>query len=240
MGANPSKDEPRRLTRESETENDTGFEDLGRYQGAKKDGKRHGQGIYFFDNGDIYDGEWRKGRKEGFGTYQFSDGNKNIGWFYRDQYVGKEPNEKLKWKMKKHLLSAEQNQTLNNAELSQPREPKTTELNSQSDEEIDDKIPKLKDPTTLDLRRAESMRRQQFYRAKYNIPDKNNDPETAKNDAHGLRESIRAKWGLKRSKSCSAGTRRKDPRLLTKEEEQLERERSKQQREAIRARYNLH
>lgn len=78
MGANPSKDEPLKLNREGKSPNDIneGFEDLGRYQGSVKDGKRHGQGIYFFDNGDIYDGEWRKGRKEGFGTYQFSDGKK--------------------------------------------------------------------------------------------------------------------------------------------------------------------
>lgn len=60
------------------------------------------------------------------------------------------------------------------------------------------------------------------------------------NDSQSLRDSVRAKWGVKRSKSYSVGTRGKDPRLLTEKEERLERERSKQQREAIRARYNLH
>ncbi|KAK3700881.1 hypothetical protein QZH41_003037 [Actinostola sp. cb2023] len=157
MGVNTSKGEPVKLKRESETD-DAGFEDLGRYQGSKKDGKRHGQGIYFFNNGDIYDGEWRKGRKEGYGTYQFSDGK-----------------------------------------ITQPQTPKSPDPDSDSDNEENDNIPKLKDPTGLDLRRAESMRRQQYFRAKYNIGDKNNDPEATKNDAHGLRDSIRAKWGLKRT-----------------------------------------
>lgn len=116
-----------------------------------------------------------------------------------------------------------------------------TEQNTDSEDE-DNNVPKLKDDTNLDIRRAESMRRQKYFRAKYNIPDKK-DPEETTQDSRGQQDAVRGKWGLKRSKSHldeSSKSKLKDPRLLTKKEEMLERRNSKRQREAIRARYNLH
>lgn len=74
MGTNTSKGEPAKLKESDYFEE--GFEDVGRYHGNYKDDRRHGQGVYYYDNGDIYDGEWRKGRKEGRGTYVFANGKK--------------------------------------------------------------------------------------------------------------------------------------------------------------------
>lgn len=125
-----------------------------------------------------------------------------------------------------------------NCRNTEPKEPQFIESDDEKEDPKED-VPKLKDKTNLELRRAESMRRQQYYRAKYNIPDRRSMPQAGKSDSHGLRDSVRAKWGLKRSKTYTPGSRQKDPRNLTKEEEQFEREKSKQNREAIRARYNL-
>ncbi|XP_031572957.1 radial spoke head 1 homolog [Actinia tenebrosa] len=239
MGTNNSKGEPAKLR---ENEIDEGFEDVERYHGNSKDGRRHGLGVYYYDNGDIYDGEWRKGRKEGRGTYVFANGKKNVGWFYRDEYVGNEPNEKLKRKMRKKRMSYSDAEPLPNNVESSVQNPTCPTTHNTDSEDEDNNVPKLKDDTNLDIRRAQSMRRQQYFRAKYNIPDKK-DPEEMIQDSRGLRDSVRAKWGLKRSKSCHDGSSKsqmKDPRLLTKQEEMLERRNSKRQREAIKARYNLH
>ncbi|XP_031572949.1 radial spoke head 1 homolog [Actinia tenebrosa] len=104
---------------------------LERYQGSYKDGRRHGKGVYYFNNGDIYDGEWRKGRKEGIGTYVFANGKKNVGWFYRDEYVGKEPNEELERKMRKKRTSP-----LDDAKpLQMENEASDLEYSSQSDDD---------------------------------------------------------------------------------------------------------
>jgi len=43
------------------------------YNGEWEDGKRHGQGIYRYINGDYYDGEWKDGRKHGKGFYLFAN-----------------------------------------------------------------------------------------------------------------------------------------------------------------------
>ena len=45
-----------------------------RYVGEWRRGKKHGEGVYFFSDGDRYKGNWRGGRKHGQGTYTFSDG----------------------------------------------------------------------------------------------------------------------------------------------------------------------
>lgn len=49
------------------------------YQGEFKDGKRHGHGRQFFDNGDHYDGGWREGFLHDRGTYYFCNGDKLHG-----------------------------------------------------------------------------------------------------------------------------------------------------------------
>ncbi|XP_028410880.1 junctophilin-1-like [Dendronephthya gigantea] len=69
------------------------------YNGETKDGKRHGHGVYFYPNGDIYDGEWRKSQKYGYGIYIYSDEEKIEGFFYHDEYIGNEPNEKMRKRM---------------------------------------------------------------------------------------------------------------------------------------------
>ena len=46
-----------------------------RYVGEWRRGKKHGEGVYFFSDGDRYEGNWRGGRKHGQGTYTFSDGD---------------------------------------------------------------------------------------------------------------------------------------------------------------------
>jgi hypothetical protein len=59
-----------------------------KYVGEYRDGKRHGQGTYYFlaDNqfkGDKYVGEFRDGKPNGQGTYTWANGNKYVGE-YRD------------------------------------------------------------------------------------------------------------------------------------------------------------
>ncbi len=50
-----------------------------RYEGKWKKGKQHGQGTYFFPNGDKYEGKWEDGQKHGQGIYSFSDGDSFVG-----------------------------------------------------------------------------------------------------------------------------------------------------------------
>merc|ERR1712113_929716 len=65
-------------------------------------GKRHGQGAFFYANGDIYTGEWEAGLKHGQGTYfckasgatlvgKYVNGNLTNGSFtdkFRQTYTG--------------------------------------------------------------------------------------------------------------------------------------------------------
>lgn len=43
------------------------------------EGKRHGEGKYFFSDGTIYSGEWVNGRIEGKGVCEWTDGKKYDG-----------------------------------------------------------------------------------------------------------------------------------------------------------------
>ena len=55
-----------------------------RYDGNWKRGEKHGEGTYFFPNGDRYEGIWLKGKQHGKGTYFFSGNYRNVYWiFYR-------------------------------------------------------------------------------------------------------------------------------------------------------------
>ena len=38
-------------------------------KGSFSNGKRHGQGVYLYPNGDIYQGEWIEDLKSGFGIF---------------------------------------------------------------------------------------------------------------------------------------------------------------------------
>ena len=61
-----------------------------KYVGEWKDGKRTGQGIYTFYNGNIYIGEFKDGKVSGQGTFTFGSGSEWSG----DKYVGQFKNNK--------------------------------------------------------------------------------------------------------------------------------------------------
>jgi radial spoke head protein 1 len=42
---------------------------VGEYQGYWENGRRHGEGVFTYPNGDVYSGWWRFGEKEGTGSY---------------------------------------------------------------------------------------------------------------------------------------------------------------------------
>ena len=46
---------------------------IGVYQGFWENGRRHGEGLFTYKNGDVYSGWWKFGDKEGYGTYEFKD-----------------------------------------------------------------------------------------------------------------------------------------------------------------------
>ena len=46
------------------------------YDGWWVNGKREGQGIYFYANGDRYEGDWKNDCKHGKGIYVHSTGEK--------------------------------------------------------------------------------------------------------------------------------------------------------------------
>lgn len=53
----------------------------GTYAGDLKDGARHGNGIYTFDNGDRYEGAFSNNARTGKGTYEFASGTTYSGNF---------------------------------------------------------------------------------------------------------------------------------------------------------------
>ena len=66
----------------------------GKYEGDFKDGKRHGQGTYTWNNGDKYTGEWKDGKLNGYGTFTWKETRvgymyKYEGYFVNDQRHGK-------------------------------------------------------------------------------------------------------------------------------------------------------
>ncbi|EPY39345.1 hypothetical protein AGDE_01204 [Angomonas deanei] len=49
------------------------------YKGEFLDNKRHGQGVFYYLNGDIFSGNWKGGLKHGYGTYHFNGGGEYRG-----------------------------------------------------------------------------------------------------------------------------------------------------------------
>ena len=45
----------------------------GEYHGYWENGRRHGEGVFTYTNGDVYSGWWKYGNKQGFGTYLFKE-----------------------------------------------------------------------------------------------------------------------------------------------------------------------
>ena len=56
------------------------------YEGEFKENKRHGKGIYKYNNWDVYDGEWVKGKREGKGkmTYMFDYFKNQVDVYFGD------------------------------------------------------------------------------------------------------------------------------------------------------------
>jgi hypothetical protein len=55
------------------------YVDGSRYKGQLSEGKRHGVGIYYYGNGDIYGGDWRNDVFDGSGFYIFNSGERYQG-----------------------------------------------------------------------------------------------------------------------------------------------------------------
>ena len=92
--------------------------DDGYYNGFWENGRRHGEGVFNYMNGDQYSGWWKHGEKEGTGTYHFkSTGMKLFGewaggniqtgsWIYPNgmkydgNFKSNKPDGKGKWVFK--------------------------------------------------------------------------------------------------------------------------------------------
>ena len=62
----------------------------GAYIGMKKNGKRHGVGMYVFNDSDVYIGDWVDGNCEGYGFYYYySQGIVYWGQWKNDEREGK-------------------------------------------------------------------------------------------------------------------------------------------------------
>ena len=58
------------------------------YIGHYKKGKKHGDGIYEWKNGDKYEGEFKNDMKDGKGIYYYSNGDIYDGYFKMDKIDG--------------------------------------------------------------------------------------------------------------------------------------------------------
>ena len=52
-------------------------------QGSMRSGKPHGEGTFYFSNGDVYRGEFRDGMRHGHGLHRYANGDTYEGEFYR-------------------------------------------------------------------------------------------------------------------------------------------------------------
>ena len=59
------------------------------YEGEYKNGKRNGQGTYYYDSGEKYIGEWKDGLREGKGIFYWDDGTYWEGNFTNNEMNGK-------------------------------------------------------------------------------------------------------------------------------------------------------
>ena len=62
--------------------------DNGYYEGNFSYGKRHGGGVYYWNDGEKYDGEWHYGDKHGKGIMYYNDGSVYDGKWDHDEWDG--------------------------------------------------------------------------------------------------------------------------------------------------------
>eukprot|EP00826_Nyctotherus_ovalis_P009151 TRINITY_DN12405_c0_g1_i14.p4 TRINITY_DN12405_c0_g1~~TRINITY_DN12405_c0_g1_i14.p4 ORF type:complete len:147 (+),score=44.18 TRINITY_DN12405_c0_g1_i14:86-526(+) len=59
-----------------------------RYYGYWENGKKHGEGLFTYPNGDTYSGWWKYGKREGKGTYTFAEtGMKLVGMWQNGEFT---------------------------------------------------------------------------------------------------------------------------------------------------------
>ena len=65
------------------------YEDGGVYDGQWIDSKMHGRGVYTFANGNRYEGDWVEDLKDGHGTLTYVNGEVYTGYWKNDKTDGK-------------------------------------------------------------------------------------------------------------------------------------------------------
>ncbi|XP_028417343.1 radial spoke head 10 homolog B-like [Dendronephthya gigantea] len=204
------------------------------YKGETKHGKRHGRGVYLYPNGDMYDGGWRKSKKYGKGVYVYADGKRKEGYFYHDEYIGKEPNEKIKRRMTKKKNA---DQVDNKHEETKQNDGVSNGKLDETDETTESEV-KLKTEGGRE-RRIQSLRRNKWLRDKYDI-DVNTEALDLAKPKNRKNKNIEEQDGAGNSKrSFSFGSKKQKNEDLKSFDEATERRNSKRLRESIRKKYNL-
>ena len=71
MGGKLAKDQKKDIIIEDD------FVEVDKFSGYVDEfGERKGEGVYYYQNGDIYDGDWKKGMKHGYGVYTYAKGKR--------------------------------------------------------------------------------------------------------------------------------------------------------------------
>lgn len=61
-----------------------------KYLGYKKNGMRHGNGRFYYQDGAMFDGEWYKNKMQGYGKLYYQSGKIAYeGYWEDDQFSGK-------------------------------------------------------------------------------------------------------------------------------------------------------
>lgn len=82
------------------------FDQLNRYQGEWKNGRKHGQGQETFAHGITYMGSYKYGWRSGEGLMTWKDGRTYQGEFNKDQITGK---GEMKWADGRHYVGSFEN-----------------------------------------------------------------------------------------------------------------------------------
>eukprot|EP00358_Blepharisma_japonicum_P002331 CAMPEP_0202949578 /NCGR_PEP_ID=MMETSP1395-20130829/16326_1 /ASSEMBLY_ACC=CAM_ASM_000871 /TAXON_ID=5961 /ORGANISM="Blepharisma japonicum, Strain Stock R1072" /LENGTH=138 /DNA_ID=CAMNT_0049652733 /DNA_START=216 /DNA_END=628 /DNA_ORIENTATION=+ len=118
----------------------------GHYNGYFESGKRHGEGVFMYPNGDTYSGWWKDGLKEGKGTYIFKDTGMKVkgiwragsltegvwelpsGVLYKGIFENNKPNGEGQWVFtNENVVAGEYKQTVKEDEDAAPEEEEEEE-----------------------------------------------------------------------------------------------------------------